>query len=478
MLTRRRLLGAALATGGTALTGAALTPVLTATSASAAPALQPFQAAMPVPATLQPVSTFNGTDTYEMYVGRTSAQILPGVSTEVITFNGSFPGPTVRARRGRPVVIRQKNRLDMPVAIHLHGGHVTPENDGDPMDTIAPGSARFYRYENDQAHAPLWFHDHAHHMESEHVYRGLSAFYLLGDDEERALPLPSGQYDVPIALRDARFDDAGQLLYVMDDFQNRNTILANGKPWPYFQVAARKYRFRILNSTNIRFFTLRLSDGGEIIQVGSDGGLLETPHRTGTLSLSPGERVDVVIDFSRYPLGTQLVLENTEGPGPAEQVGKVLRFDVTRTASDPSSVPARLRTLPPLPPATVHRQISMRMDEDGRANPGAYMNDQVYDAARIDQTIAWGSTEIWTVTNTNRFVPHNFHMHLVQFRVLERGGGPVGPAEAGLKDTVRVMPGETVKVQATFDSHRGKYLYHCHLFDHAAMGMMAQMEIK
>ncbi|MFF2192656.1 multicopper oxidase family protein [Streptomyces sp. NPDC058157] len=477
MLTRRRLLGAALATGGTALTGAALTPLLTTPAAAAVPVLTPFRTAMPVPPTLLPASTANGTDTYDMYVGRATTQIIPGVDTEVITFNGAFPGPTIRARRGRPVVIRQKNRLDMPVSIHLHGGHVTPDNDGDPMATIAPGTARLYRYGNDQAHAPLWFHDHAHHMESEHVYRGLSAFYLLSDDEERALPLPSGQYDVPIALRDVRFDDAGQLLYVMDDFQNRNTILANGKPWPYFQVAARKYRFRILNSTNIRFFTLRLSDGGEIIQIGSDGGLLETPYRTGTLSLSPGERVDVVIDFSRYPVGTQLVLENTEGPGPVEQVGKVLRFDVTRTAADTSSVPARLRTLPALPPATVHREITLRMDEDGRAAPGAYMNDLVYDPARIDQSITWGSTEIWTVSNVNRFVPHNFHMHLVQFRVLERNGGPVGPAEAGLKDTVRVMPGETVKVQATFDSYRGKYLYHCHLFDHAAMGMMAQMEI-
>ncbi|MCB5178529.1 multicopper oxidase family protein [Streptomyces antimicrobicus] len=492
MVTRRSVLGGALAaTGAGLLTGGALMPLLSARTAQAAGAGSdgsggaaavavpaPFTVRMPTLPVLSPISTLGGQDLYYVTIKEVAREILPGVQTKVLTYDGHFPGPVLRARSGRKVVVRHRNTLGMPIAVHLHGGSVSPENDGSPMDTVAPGTSRTYTYPNQQPHAPLWFHDHAHHMESEHVYRGLSGSYLLTDDVESALPLPSGQYEVPIALRDARFDAAGQLVYVMDDVFGRTTILANGRPTPYFPVAARKYRFRLLNSSNMRFFQLRLSDGGPLVQIGTDGGLLERPFTTDTVGLSPAERADVVIDFSRYPVGTKIVLENTLGPGTPDQVGQVLRFDVVRTAADPSRVPDVLRTLPPLPAATVERNIVLSMDEDGRQEPRGLMDGQVWDPDRIDQTVTHGTSEIWTVTNANKIVPHNFHMHLVQFRVLERGGAPVGPAEAGLKDTVRLFPGETVKLHATFASYRGTYVYHCHLLDHSAMGMMANFRVR
>ncbi|MGW0752358.1 multicopper oxidase family protein [Streptomyces sp. NPDC002587] len=489
MVTRRSVLGGAVAaTGAGLLTAGGLTPLLsarpaqataaTATGTAAVTVPPPFTVRMPTLPVLSPISVVGGQDTYAVTIKEVAREIIPGVQTKVLTYDGHFPGPVLRARSGRRVVIRHRNSLSMPVSVHLHGGSVSPENDGGPMDTFAPGTSRTYTYPNHQPGAALWFHDHAHHMESEHVFRGLSATYLLSDDDERSLPLPGGQYEVPIALRDARFDEAGQLVYVMDDVFGRTTVLANGRPSPYFEVAARKYRFRLLNSSNMRFFQLRLSDGGQMIQIGSDGGLLERPFTTDTVGLSPAERADVVIDFSRYPVGTKIVLENTLGPGTPDQVGKVLRFDVVRTAADPSRVPDVLRTLPALRTATVQRNIVLSMDEDGRQEPRGLMDGQVWDHQRIDQTIAHGSSEIWTVTNANKIIPHNFHMHLVQFRLLERGGAPVGPAEAGLKDTVRLFPGETVKLHATFDTYKGTYVYHCHLLDHSAMGMMANFRIR
>ncbi|MFF0554297.1 multicopper oxidase family protein [Streptomyces sp. NPDC004311] len=490
MVTRRSVLGGALAaTGAGLLTAGGLTPLLTAnparatanTPAAGAPKVTlppPFTVRMPLPAVLSPISTLGGQDTYTVTIKETAREIIPGAQTKVLTYDGHFPGPVLRARSGRKVVIRHRNQLTMPVAVHLHGGNVSPDNDGGPMDTVAPGASRIYSYPNQQPAAGLWFHDHAHHMESEHVFRGLSGTYLLSDDTERSLPLPAGQYEVPIALRDARFDDTGQLVYVMDDVFGRTTILANGRPTPYFEVAARKYRFRLLNSSNMRFFQLRLSDGGRITQIGTDGGLLERPFTTDTIGLSPAERADVVIDFSRYPVGTRIVLENTLGPGTPDQVGKVLRFDVVRTAPDPSRIPDVLRTLPPMAKATVERTVVLSMDEDGRQEPRGFMDGQVWDPQRIDQTITHGTSEIWTVTNTNKLAPHNFHMHLIQFRVLERNGAPVSPAEAGLKDTVRLFPGETVRLHATFDTYRGTYVYHCHLLDHSAMGMMANLRIR
>ncbi|MFE4247873.1 multicopper oxidase family protein [Streptomyces sp. NPDC056910] len=484
MLTRRHAIRLGLTTGAVGAVGAAggLFQTLTsggsanAATAAGAPAVTPFAVPLPVPKVLAPYRRTSTADYYAVTMSRTSHQILPGTRTDVLTYNGTFPGPTIRARKGRTAVVRQINALDMPASVHLHGGSNPVEHDGGMMDTIAPGRSRTYVYANEQVGATLWTHDHAHHMESEHVYRGLSGLYLLGDKAEDALGLPSGRYEVPLILRDAQFDAAGRMVYTMDDAENRTTILVNGAPWPYMKVEARKYRFRMLNSCNLRIFILCLNDGSQVTQLGSDGGLLPAPAATPVLVLSPGERADFVVDFSKYAPGTQLTLQNMLGPGPTELVGQIMRFDVGEKTPDTSRVPDVLTTLPALPKPTVERSFELRMDEPGTGDK-AYINGKTFDAGRIDTNIKWGDTEVWTVTNTSTTIPHNFHTHLVQFRILERDGQPVYPAEAGLKDTVLLFPGQTARLQLTFDTHKGVYPYHCHMIDHSAMGMMAQMKI-
>ncbi|MFB7991328.1 multicopper oxidase family protein [Streptomyces sp. NPDC056002] len=484
MLTRRHAIRLGLTTGAVGAVGAAggLFQTLTsggsanAATAAGAPAVTPFAVPLPVPKVLAPYRRTSTADYYAVTMSRTSHRILPGTRTDVLTYNGTFPGPTIRARKGRTAVVRQINALDMPTSVHLHGGSNPVEHDGGMMDTIAPGRSRTYVYANDQVGATLWTHDHAHHMESEHVYRGLSGLYLLGDKAEDALGLPSGRYEVPLILRDAQFDAAGQMVYTMDDAENRTTILVNGAPWPYMKVEARKYRFRMLNSCNLRIFILCLNDGSQVTQIGSDGGLLPAPAPTPVLVLSPGERADFVVDFSKYAPGTRLTLQNMLGPGPTELVGQIMRFDVGEKTPDTSRVPDVLTTLPALPKPAVERSFELRMDEPGTGDK-AYINGKTFDAGRIDTDIKWGDTEVWTVTNTSTTIPHNFHTHLVQFRILERDGQPVYPAEAGLKDTVLLFPGQTARLQLTFDTHKGVYPYHCHMIDHSAMGMMAQMKI-
>ncbi|WP_327355112.1 multicopper oxidase family protein [Streptomyces sp. NBC_01304] len=486
MISRRRFLkGGGAVVAGAAIGSGLLHPALTGVAAAADldPATIPkFALKMPIPPVAKPWAENTMARWFSLTMEETAVEVIPGKLTKVRTFDKSFPGPTIRAKRGQRVEIQQTNKLTVPTSVHLHGGHVSEGNDGGPMDTLAPGGgSKIYQYPNGQPHASLWYHDHAHHYESENVYRGLTGTYLLTDPLENVLGLPSGAYDVPISLRDARFDENGQFVYQVEDFLNRNVILANGKAWPYFEVAARKYRLRLFNTANMRFFDLSLSDGSQFDLIGSDGGLLEAPYKTSSIAISPGERVDIVVDFSKYAVGTQLELRNapTAAPGgPGDLITKVLQFRVNRTEADDSKVPAKLRTLPELPPATVHRNIELSMDETGSPDDKAYINGKVYDHDRIDTEVAYGSTEIWTVTNTNQIAPHNFHIHLVQFRVIERGGRPVtsGP-ESGLKDTVALMPGESVKVQMTFDGFRGKYLYHCHIFDHAAAGMMANLRV-
>lgn len=484
VISRRNMLKAGVATGAVGAAGL----LIPATGGSAqASDLDPvnipkFTQRMPLAPTLAPYSSTGTAEYYAMTMKEADVEIIPGRLTRVRTFNGSFPGPVIRAKSGVRAVVQQTNNLSVATSVHLHGAHVPEDSDGGPMDLIAPGGGtKTYTYPNQQPHANLWFHDHAHHQESENVFLGLSGTYLLTDDVEQGNVLPKGAYDIPIQLRDARFNDQGQLVYAMDDFLNRNVILANGKAWPYFEVARKLYRFRIFNTANMRYFNLSLTGNQPFTLIGTDGGLLPRPQEVTSVMLSPGERVDIMIDFYEYPLGTTLELKNAPDAmpgGPADAITKVLQFRVTGTGKEFGTIPYDLRTLPALPPATVNRSITLSMDENGMASDLGYINGLVYDMNRVDTQIAYGSTEIWTVTNANKIIPHNFHIHLVQFRVLERNGVPVtsGP-EVGLKDTVNLNPGETVKIQATFTGYRGTYLYHCHIFDHAAMGMMATMKI-
>ncbi|QES48916.1 bilirubin oxidase [Streptomyces venezuelae] len=480
--SRRELLKLAVATGG-ALTASGLlvhrtsvaddrgAAVPAAATVGRAPVATPFQVAMPVPRVLRPQWMSGTTDYYSLPVKEASVEILPGLSTPVLTYGGTFPGPTIKARSRRRTVVSQRNHTPNGTSMHLHGAVTDPENDGGPMDLIATGADRKYTYLNPQVAATLWYHDHAHHKEAEHVYRGMAGVYQLTDANEESLPLPRGAYDVPIVIRDIALNEDGTLFFD-HAFFTRQQILVNGKPQPYFKVDARKYRLRVINGSNLRPFDLKLSDGGEFVQIASDRGLLPAPYTTSRLPLSPGERADIIVDFSRYAAGTSVVLENTLLASPTTK--EIMRFDVGRKVPDFSSVPARLAQLPATEEPVNTRTFEMKMDAAGTG----YMNGKVWDENRVDTTVRWGDTEIWEIKNLDPQVPHNFHIHLVDFRVLDINGVPPVPGEAGLKDTVRVMPGQTVRILVSFRTpYAGRYYYHCHLIDHSAMGMMANLDI-
>lgn len=485
MLDRRKLLGV----GGVAGASLLVSPMWTGNAAPGdshhgpgrnagpraartgmtSPAFTPFAARMPESRVLTPVSRTADTDIYQLSVQAKTIEILPGYQTPVLTFGGDFPGPTIRARAGRKVKLNVRNQLPQDTNIHLHGGHVSADNDGYPMDLITAQGTRGYEYPNTQQGATLWYHDHSHGTEAEHVYRGLHGLYVIDDPGENYLKLPCGRYDVPITLRDAQFDATGAFVWGVHPGE-RDVTLVNGKPVPHYPVARRKYRFRFANAATERVFQLDLG-GAEMIQIGSDGGLLPAPIRRTEITLGSAERMDIVIDFARYPVGTKLVLNDPRGP--------VMRFDVAREAFDNSRVPDTLRPLPVMPPATVDRTVSMTFDLSSEV-PLGLMDGLPFDHARVDMRIKRGASEIWSLYNgdTEFGITHTFHLHLVQFKVLDRDGKPPTLDDAGRKDTVFVAPGETVRVQAHFDSeYLGKYMYHCHYMEHSSLGMMAQMEI-
>ncbi|MEV4761465.1 multicopper oxidase family protein [Micromonospora chokoriensis] len=431
----------------------------------------PFQTPMPMPPVAVPIRRGVFYDEYEINVQPAQLELVPGLMTDALTFGGGWVGPVIRGRTGRPVKVTFRNTLDVHTNVHLHGGHVAAVNDGHPMDMIMPGDARTYDYPNSQPGATLWYHDHVHNDESEHTYRGLHGIYIVDDPAEASLRLPTGAYDIPIMLSDVKIDSNGALIYEPPRAIERNVVLVNGKAAPFLPVAARKYRFRLINATNEGTYKLTL-DKATMWQIGTDGGLLPAPVARPEITFGSGERVDVVVDFTGLPKGSSVVLSDAvKGP--------ILRFDVNFTATDTSKLPQKLRNLPALPAATAERDVRFSFDFSNGIPPLALVNGKQFDADRVDFTIKRGTTEIWTVYNddTEPSILHTFHLHMTHFRVLSRSGAPMTADDAGLKDTVLVPPGSSVRLQATFAKYLGRYPYHCHFLEHSSIGMMAQMEI-
>lgn len=430
--------------------------------------LTPFVDEMPRLADAVPVRSTADTDHYSTSIENSYAQLAPGKPTAITSYGGTFIGPLIRARRGRKVAVTYTNNLSAGVVVHLHGGHVPSPSDGFPTDELAAGASRTYTYPNMQGGATLWYHDHLHMMEAANVYSGLHGVYILHDPAEDWLNLPSGRYDVPIFLRDAYLDTDNNLYY--DPFLDWTVLLANGKARPFFPVGRRKYRFRLINGSNHRALTLSLSDGTQLVQIAGDGGLLPAPSAAPSLTLSSAERGEVIVDFSGYPMGTSVYLQDSV-------LGQILRFDVTETCAPephPQALPAALTALPALKHATNTREITISLSADTNY---FYLNGRVFDPDYVMASIPVGTTEIWQVTDVSGW-EHNFHIHLVQFRILDINGVPPGPSMRGPKDTVPIPANGTVRLEATFADYPGKYVFHCHLLEHASLtGMMARMDI-
>lgn len=206
-------------------------------------AIPHFDVPLPIPGVLEPNRTDATTDYYEIVQREERVEILPGRQTMIWGYNGTFPGPTIKARRGRTVIIRHV--LGAPTVVHLHGGVTPPTSDGFPMDHVMPGDARAYVYPNAQPAATLWYHDHAMDRTGRNIYMGLSGLYLLEDDDERSLGLPEGPYDVPLLIQDRVFASDGSFQYRMANHlgAKSGTMLVNGAPWPRLDVSTRRYRF-------------------------------------------------------------------------------------------------------------------------------------------------------------------------------------------------------------------------------------------
>jgi spore coat protein A, manganese oxidase len=436
--------------------------------------------------------------------------------TNLWTYGGVMPGVQFEARSGEGLLVEWANELPqrhfLPIdhtlhgaekglpeargVVHLHGGRTPADSDGYPEDWYAPGKSRTYFYPNQQDAALLWYHDHAMGINRLNIYAGLFGLYVVRDAAEDALGLPSGKYEIPLVLADRDFTPDGQLSYPVSPNAESPWVpevfgeahLVNGKLFPYLDVEARRYRFRILNAANGRFYRLSLSGGGEMTQIGSDQGLLSAPIRLKYLQLAPGERADVVIDFAGHR-GERIVL----GSEPFE----LMQFRVSAQATgDSSSLPAMLREVPRLAEASAVQTRRLTLDENLNMvaeSMGMLLNKTPWHAPITEKPVL-NTTEIWELVNLTDDV-HPIHLHMVRFQVLDRRrfdafdymnynklrytSEPLAPEanELGWKDTVRVNSHTVTRIIVPFAGYAGRYVWHCHILEHEDNEMMRPYEV-
>jgi spore coat protein A len=503
---------------------------------------------LPVPKRLMPLSTNEDGVQYLVrmleFKRQMHSQLPP---TRLWGYEGQYPGPTIEAMRGTPIAVQWENQLPalhlfgidtrihgaMPPAPavrtvpHLHGARTRSESDGLPEKWFTPGNSAVYHYPNSQQAATLWYHDHAVGITRLNVYAGLSGFFLLRDDEERAMGLPSGDYEIPLLLQDRTLDDKGQLVYspTFDDGQKPplnwwapqlfgDLPVVNGVIYPYLQVEPRRYRLRLLNGANARFFNLFFNLAKSptdipslvpIHQIGTDGGFLPAPVALNKLLLAPAERADLIVDFSGLEGKTVTLSNSAPAPYPGWEMVtphhpallELMQFRVTL----PFSGNGKSLSMPPprqLAKLDETKSIATRdfvlaegMDRQGRSL-GLQINGKGYDDP-VMEVVKLGSTEIWRFIN-NTEDAHPMHLHLVQFQILHRQGfNPVSvrnsvlelvgtprlPAanEAGWKDTAVVSPREVLTIIVRFEGYAGRYVFHCHMLEHEDHDMMRPFEV-
>ena len=434
------------------------------------------------------------------------------------SYGGSVPGPTLEVEHNRPVLIEWANELpvehflpidyslhgagrDVPevrAVVHVHGARVRPQADGYPDHWYVPGKSATYRYPNNQEAATLWYHDHAMGIERLNLYAGLLGCYLVRDPAEAALGLPKDEYEIPLLIFDRQFTADGQLYYPTSGMDGSpwvsevygDLILINGKFAPHLEVEPRRYRLRIVNASNARFYYLGLSDGTPLTQIGSDQGLLEHPLELPRITLAPAERADVIVDFSGHA-GESLLLKS--------QALELMQFRVRRKAARaaaPKPLPKRLRSLPRLARETAvrTRRLTLNNYEDPANHRMLMLLNGTYWHQPVTEKPQLGSTEIWEFVNLTEDV-HPIHLHLVRFQVLDRQrfdadeylqtgslvmmSAPLPPLanELGWKDTVQAHNGLITRIIVKFDGYPGRYVWHCHVLEHAANEMMRPYEI-
>jgi FtsP/CotA-like multicopper oxidase with cupredoxin domain len=442
-----------------------------------------FDTALPIPPPAPSERGASGARVFTLGIRSGETRFKDGPATRTWGVNGTYLGPTIRARRGERVEFAVHNGLDQATSLHWHGMHLPAAMDGGPHQLVPVGRTWRPQWTVDQPAATLWYHPHVHGLTADHLYRGLTGLFIIDDEEADGLNLPSryGVDDVPMIVQDRAFDGDNQFeqrvplggaLGVIGD-----EILVNGARGPYFDVTTRLVRLRLLNGSNARLYNFGFSDDRRFSLVATDGGLLAKPWETDRLYLSPGERAEIVVAFRpgervelrSYPSEYGGTLGRLDG---FDDRLDICQFRAEDTLSDDAQLPAVLGAAPDLAGEAVAEERSFVLAAD-------QINGRSMAMDRIDFGVREGTVEVWEVTNDNGFL-HNFHVHDVRFQVLTVDGRRPEPSLRGWKDTVLLAQGKRYRLAMRFSDHTDPnvpYMYHCHLLQHEDEGMMGQFVV-
>jgi FtsP/CotA-like multicopper oxidase with cupredoxin domain len=419
----------------------------------------------------------DGVVRFQLDVQEGTTRFREGAATETWGVNGTYLGPTLRASRGDVVEMSVHNGVDEVTTMHWHGMSLPARMDGGPYQPIDPGETWRPTWTIDQPAATLWYHPHPHGNTARQVYRGVAGMFILDDEQAAALDLPHeyGVDDLPVIIQDHSFDSDNQ--FVGDGKEIGDELLVNGTLNPYVDVTHQRVRLRLLNASGALFYELGFADGRSFDLVGTDGGLLPAPETVERVPLSPGERAEIIVALEP---GENAVLRSFPGGGGSVvadrgssgvDAGDVLQLRAASELVPSPTVPERLASIERLDPADAVATRTFRLS-------GTQINDQDMAMDRIDATVVAGSVEIWEVVAEAG--EHNFHIHGVQFQVLDIDGEPPPPYLRGWKDTVAVVAGTTTRLIVRFGPYADPdvpYMYHCHKLRHEDLGMMGQFVV-
>jgi FtsP/CotA-like multicopper oxidase with cupredoxin domain len=456
-----------------------------------------FVRSLMIPPLLEGTADSDGTVNFDLKVQAGERNFIDSRMTPTLGINGDYLGPTILFNRHDNVRLNVFNDLREATTLHWHGVHLPARMDGGPHQVIQPNRSWSPEFRICQPAATLWYHSHMLNRTGRQVYQGLAGLIYVKDDASSALTLPStyGVDDIPLVLQDRAFNTDGSFRYsntangggargMMGD-----VMLVNGVVFPRFELHKRRTRFRILNGSNARIYTLEFSDRRRFLQIASDGGLLRRRVPLRRLRLAPGERAEIVVVFDWNDDVYLRNVEDVSGRGGMDdpELTEIMRFDGQKIASAlVGPPPVELASIPSWAPRDAARTRRFvlgggRPSGAGRGGMAGQLtiNGKQMDMLRIDERIRVGDIEVWEVINRSRMA-HPFHVHDVQFRIHARNGKAPAPSERSLKDTVLLDPGESVRLVMKFEDYAdpdSAYMYHCHILEHEDAGMMGQFVV-
>jgi spore coat protein A len=475
----------------------------------------PFRERLPIPRVLTDARI-------SIPIREAESQILPGRKTKLWSYGGTFPGPTVRRPAGHRTRVTFHHRLPAAageLTVHLHGGHNRSHFDGQPGGLtsrqptsfcriprdlparesgndllIPPGGKKTYVYDLREDGRPeraafQWYHDHRLDRSAPNTWHGLAGMWIVDDELDASLPLPSGDRDIPLMIADRSFDHRNQLT---DPFGSQQppgdgilgtAVLVNGAFMPHLRVGARRYRLRILNVSGFRSYNLHLSNGAAMIQIATESGLMPAPVRRREILLGPAERAEVIVDFAGLG-GETVELRSSKrhagrnSAGSHSYAGALMQFRVQAgRLPDRTRVPRRLRPLPEWArKAKRVPDFTWTISIGGAFRTTWLINGRTFNPAHVEHRPKLGTTETWEIVNRTG-VAHVMHLHHTDWYLLARDGREPPPWEDCLKESFFVFPNERILVAGRFSDHTGKFVVHCHMLEHEDHGLMSQFQI-